>query len=466
MIAVALRNLRHRPGGFAATFLSAFLGATLLMAFGALFDTAAGADAGSGESLTTTASVGGGWCLVIVAFAVTSTLSLAVRQRADQVALLRRIGATGPQLRRMIVGEAALVAMVASAAAVPAGLALGRVLVGLLRNTGQVAETVHSAFGPIALGAGFGVTLLGSVAAGIATARRTTAPPSIRRSSAPPDTRRTSAPPDTRRTSTPAGTLPRRPRARRIAAALFLLAGANCAALTATLMDGKGIDAMQTAGQAGIWAAIGLALLAPELLRLVTPALGPLVRLIGGAPGELAVLGVHTRVRELAGAVMPVLLFTGITTGTVYMQGIEDKAAAGQVQPDYAQDVQTLNYVVVGMITLFVAIMLINTLIAATAGRRREFAQHRLAGATRGQLTAMVAMEGLLVTVTGVLGGTVAAMFTVLPFASARADRLWPDATPAAYTIVVAVAVLLATATTIGTTRRTIRGPATAAVRA
>jgi len=493
MIAVALRNLRHRPGGFAATFLSAFLGATLLMAFGALFDTAAGADAGSGESLTTTASVGGGWCLVIVAFAVTSTLSLAVRQRADQVALLRRIGATGPQLRRMIVGEAALVALVASAAAVPAGLALGRVLVGLLRNTGQVAETVHSAFGPIALGAGFGVTLLGSVAAGIATARRTTAPPSIRRTSAPPTAGRRSASPGTpptssspiarrtpnvsgtphapsspiaRRTTTLSGTRPRRPRARRIAAVLFLLAGANCAVLTATLMDGKGIDAMQTAGQAGIWAAIGLALLAPELLRLVTPALGPLVRLIGGAPGELAVLGVHTRVRELAGAVMPVLLFTGITTGTVYMQGIEDKAAAGQVQPDYAQDVQTLNYVVVGMITLFVAIMLINTLIAATAGRRREFAQHRLAGATRGQLTAMVAMEGLLVTVTGVLGGTVAAMFTVLPFASARADRLWPDATPAAYTIVVAVAVLLATATTIGTTRRTIRGPATAAVRA
>ena len=40
MIAVALRNLRHRPGGFVATFLSAFLGATLLMAFASLIDTA------------------------------------------------------------------------------------------------------------------------------------------------------------------------------------------------------------------------------------------------------------------------------------------------------------------------------------------------------------------------------------------------------------------------------------------
>ncbi|MBG0562491.1 FtsX-like permease family protein [Actinoplanes aureus] len=439
MIAVALRNLRHRPGGFVATFLSAFLGATLLMAFASLIDTAADADPASSESLTTTAGVAGGWCLIIVAFAVTSTLSLAVRRRAEQIALLRRVGATGPQLRRMIVGEAALVAVVASAVAVPAGALLGGALLRLLQNTGQVAEAVPGAFGPVALGTGFGVTLLGSIVAGVATARRTTAPP---------------------------GTRPARPRARRIAAVLFLLTGANCAVLTATLMDGKGVDAMQTAGQAGIWASIGLALLAPELLRLVTAVLGAPVRALGGVAGELAVLAVHSRIRQLAGAVMPVLLFAGIATGTVYMQGVEDKASAGQVQPDYAQDVKTLNYVVVGMITLFVAVMLVNTLIAATAGRRREFAQHRLAGATRGQLTAMVSFEVLLVTATGVLGGTVAALFTVLPFGSARVDRLWPDVTPAAYVLIVAVAVALTATAMVGTARRTVRGPATAAIRA
>jgi putative ABC transport system permease protein len=439
MIAVALRNLRHRPGGFVATFLSAFLGATLLMAFASLLDTAAGADPASRESLSTTASVGGGWCLIIVAFAVTSTLSLAIRQRAEQVTLLRRIGATGPQLRRMIVGESAAVALAAAAVAAPAGWLLGRVLLSLLRDTGQVADPVDHVFGPIALGAGFGVTLLGSVIAGVAAARRASAPPGAR---------------------------PARPRARRLGAVLFLLVGANCAVLTATLMDGKGIDAMQTAGQAGIWAAIGLALLAPELLRLVTAVLGAPVRMLGGVAGELAVLTVYARVRQLAGAVMPVVLFTGIATGTVYMQGIEDRASAGQVGPAYARDIQTLNYVVVGMITLFVAIMLVNTLVAATMGRRREFAQQRLAGATRGQLVAAVCLEGLLVTVTGVLGGTAASLFTVLPFGSARADRLWPDATPVAYGTIVAIAVALTAAAMVGATRRTVRGSATAAIRA
>ncbi|MCY1145675.1 ABC transporter permease [Actinoplanes sp. Pm04-4] len=432
MIAVALRNLRHRPGGFVATFLSALLGAALIMAFASLIDTASGADAASNESLVTTASVGGGWCLVIVAFAVTSTLTLAVRQREQQITLLRSVGATGPQVRRMIVGEALAVALLAAAVAVPVGWLLGRVLVNLLHNTGQVASTVDPAFGPIALGAGFGVTLLGSLVAAFATARRTGNQ----------------------------GRQRQRPLLRRIGAGLFLLIGANCAVLTATLMDGKGIDAMQTAGQAGIWASIGLALLAPELLRLVTAVLGPVVRLFG-APGGLALRG-----PRLSSAVMPVLLFTGIATGTVYMQGIEDRAAAGQVEPDYAQDIQTLNYVVVGMITVFVAIMLVNTLIAATTHRRREFAQHRLAGATRGQVTAMVALEGVLITVTGVLGGLVASLFTVLPFGSARADRLWPDASPAAFALVAAIAVVLTASALIQTTRRTLHGPATAAVRA
>jgi putative ABC transport system permease protein len=246
---------------------------------------------------------------------------------------------------------------------------------------------------------------------------------------------------------------------------VFLLIGMNCSVLTATLMDGKGIDAMQTAGQAGIWASIGLALFAPELLRLITAVLAGPVRLAGGAAGELAVLGVRQRTRQLAGAVMPVALFTGIATGTVYMQGIEDDASAGTVQPEVAQDIQTLNYVVVGMITVFVAIMLVNTLIAATAHRRREFAQQRLAGSTRGQLLTMVSLEGLLVTATGVLAGSAASLFTILPFGVARADRVWPDATPLAYAVIVTIAVALTAFAVLGTTRRSVRGPAVAALR-
>jgi hypothetical protein len=49
-------------------------------------------------------------------------------------------------------------------------------------------------------------------------------------------------------------------------------------------------------------------------------------------------------------------------------------------------------------------------------------------------------------------------------FGAARIDRVWPDATPVAYVIIVGVAVALTGLSLLGTTRRTIRGPAVAAL--
>ncbi len=435
MTGLALTGLRHRTGAFVATFLSAALGAAILMTFASLLDTAGGpgVDATSSESLVTTASVAGGWCLLIVVFAVSSTMTLSVRQRALEMGVLRDAGATGGQIRRMIVGEAALVAAAAAVVAVPAGLLLGRVLLRLLQDTGQVAGSIGYAFGPVALGAGFGVTVLGAVAGALLAARR-----------------RVPAEPG---------------RGRIVAASVFLLAGLSCGVVTATVMKGKGIDAMQTAGQAGIWSAIGLALLAPWLLRLVTVVLAGPLRLAGGAAGELAVITVRQQARQMSGAVMPAILFTGITTATITMQGIEDAASAGLVRDEVARSIQTLNYVVVGMIALFVAIMLVNTLLAATGHRRREFAQQRLAGATPGQVLATVAAEGVLLTVTGVVFGTLASVVTILPFGIARIADASPPVPAAAYATIVAVTVVLTFTTVMGATRRAVAPRAVDAVR-
>jgi putative ABC transport system permease protein len=77
----------------------------------------------------------------------------------------------------------------------------------------------------------------------------------------------------------------------------------------------------------------------------------------------------------------------------------------------------------------------------------------------------MVSLEGLLVTGTGVLAGSAAALFTILPFGVARTDRVWPDASPAAYAVIVAVAAALTALALLGTARRTVRGAAVAALR-
>ena len=102
MLGLALSSLRYRPGGFVASFLAMFLGATILMAFASMLDTSTGdnVDAATEETLVNMATIVGGWGMLIVVFAVASTLTLSVRQRSTEMALLKSIGATPAQIGR------------------------------------------------------------------------------------------------------------------------------------------------------------------------------------------------------------------------------------------------------------------------------------------------------------------------------------------------------------------------------
>ena len=453
MIALALRTLRFRAGGFLATFLAVFLGATLVMAFASMLDTAGGprVDAASEETLFNMATIVGGWGMVIVAFAVASTLTLSVRQRSAELALLKSIGATPAQVGRMIVGEAAVVALVAAVVAIPPALLVGRLVFELLQDSGQVAAGVGYRFGAVAIGMGLAITFVGSTVAALVTARRAAR---MRASEALAD-----AAVDRARMS----------RKRIVAGWLFLALGLDLAVVTATVFHGEGIDAMQTAGQASIWAAIGLALLAPALVRRVAVRLAGALARTAGAGGYLAAENVRAGTRQTAGALIPIVLLIAIAVGTLYMQAIENGAApvAGvSITATEAENIKTLNLVVVGMIAVFAAIMLVNTLVASTTHRRREFAQQRLAGATPAQVLRTVGAEGVILVATGVLFGTLASLFTVLPYSIARTDSVLPDAPIAIYLAVVAVAALLTLASALGAARRAIRRPAVEAVAA
>ena len=184
------------------------------------------------------ASVVGGWCLLIVVFAVASTLTLSVRQRDREMALLKSVGATPGQVGRMIVGRGAVVALVASALAIPPALVAGRLLLDLLERHRPGRAGVAYRFGPVALGIGFWVTVLGAVIAALVTRAGVTPDAGARRAG--------------RRV--PAGWA-----ATRVVVALLLLAGGlNLRRADRRADRGKGIDAMQTAGQASIWASVGL----------------------------------------------------------------------------------------------------------------------------------------------------------------------------------------------------------------
>ncbi|HSA52375.1 MAG TPA: FtsX-like permease family protein [Yinghuangia sp.] len=449
MFALALRSLRHRIGGFAASFLAMFLGATILMAFASMLDTAGGegVDSTSKETLTTMGAVVGFWGLLLVVFAVSSTLTLSVRRRSAEIALLRNIGATPAQVRRLIVGETAVLAVVAAAVAIAPAMAAGRLLLELLGSTDQVASDVSYAFGPIALGMGMTITFAAATLAALLTARRAA------RMSATDAL--TAAAQDDGRIS----------RKRVAVGVVFLLLAANLAAVTATVMKGEGSDAMQTAGQTSIWAGIGFAVLAPALIRTVAALVaGPLER--RGPAGYLTAQNLRRHTGRLAAVIMPVVLFTAIGTGTLVMQAVENDAmaASGLVKTNEQKNIETLNFVVIGMIVAFAAIMLVNTLVAATASRRREFAQTRLAGATPRQILDVVLLEGVVLTVTGVVFGTLASLFTILPYSYARTGDVLPGTGAGIHLGIVAVAAVLTVATGYAAARQAMRTPAITAV--
>ncbi|MFI7383985.1 FtsX-like permease family protein [Streptomyces sp. NPDC049813] len=441
MLGLAARSVRQRPGRFLATLLSAFLGAAIIMTFNSLHDTAnaPGVDKASADTLTTAASVVGGYGTLLVFFAIASTLTVNVRQRTEEIALLRTTGATPAQITGMIVGESVAVALAGALLATGPAVLGGTVLLDVFQDSGQVAGTVHHSFGPVALISGLGVSLLAATGAALLAVRRATDAATGRR----------------RRTD----------RKRRFASWAALLTGALAVASTFA-MNSTDAALMAAPAYGAILLSVGFALVSTRLLRTVLGHVEPLLTALTGASGYLAVRTLRRRAPELSGILMPLILFTGMATATLYMQGVENDAiaASGLTRSVADKSLETLNLTVVGVIVVFACVMLVNSLYAATAYRVREFGQQRLAGATPAQVLGTVALEGVVLTVTGVFFGTLAALAGILPFTAVRTDGLLPGRGPGIWLAVVATAAAATLATSLLTARRGIRVPAVDAV--
>ncbi|MFG3160219.1 FtsX-like permease family protein [Streptomyces sp. NPDC048232] len=432
MLALALRSIRQRPGRFLATLLSAFLGAAVIMTFNSMHDTAGqdGVDAVSSETLGTAAGVVGGYGTLLVFFAVASTLTVNVRQRTAELELLRCSGATPAQIRRMVVGEAVAVALAGAALAVGPAMLGGRALLEMFQDSGQVAHSVDYSFGPIALVSGVDITLLAAAGAAFLAVRRVT-----------------------RGSRQRAG-------AKRFLAHAALVTGVAGAGST-FLFSATDEMLMAPPAYGAILLSVGLALLSPALLRGVLNRL-PLI----GPSGWLAVRNLRERSEHLAGILVSLILFTAVSTATLTMQAVESDAvaASGLVKSVDAKNLETLNLTVVGIIAVFVCVMLVNSLYAATTYRSREFGQQRLAGATPGQVLRVVATEGVVLTLTGVFFGTVAALAGVVPFTVVRTDAVLPDQFLGVWLAMVSVSAAVTLGTSVGTARRVLRTPAVGAV--
>lgn len=357
----------------------------------------------------------------------------------------------GPALRLVSVRRRYGVALVAALLAVPVSVLGGWGLLRMLSATHRVADGISYHFGTAAIGVGFGVTVAAGVLGAALTVQRA-ARMSVRDSLLEASTGN-----------------PKMSRKRVVAGWIFLAIGLDCGVLAATVFKGKSLTMTQSiSGEAAIWTAIGLAVLSPALIRVVTAALAGPMQKLGGVSGYLSVLNVRQRTQQLAGALTPIILLTGLASGTLYMQSIDNSilaASGGQASSD-DKGVETLNYVVVGMICVFAAVMLINSLVAATVYRRREFGQQRLVGSTPPQVLRMAGIERLALIVTGLLFGSFAGLVGVIPYSIARTGSVLPDSTIGIYLGIVGTVVVLTLASSVGAARRTIRTPAIEAVAA
>jgi len=122
----------------------------------------------------------GGLAMFIAIFVVASTLGLSIQQREREIALMRAVAATPGQIRRMIAWEAAIVALVGSAAGIWPGIVLGRAIAHGLMSHGITPPNDVLSYdwlpAAAAIGGGVATALLAVLAAGRRAAR---VPPTV-----------------------------------------------------------------------------------------------------------------------------------------------------------------------------------------------------------------------------------------------------------------------------------------------
>ncbi|MBE1531219.1 ABC transporter permease [Actinomadura algeriensis] len=259
-----------------------------------------------GEDLIALAAAFGGLSAMVTVFGVAATLGLSIRRRWRETALLRAVGATPGQVRRLIVGETMLLAVLATGLACLPGPRVGRWLLAAFAEAGVVPDTLAYRAGSVPLIAGAGTALLTALGAAYVAAHG-----AVR-------TRPVEALAEASVESRRFGKI-------RIALGLGFVAGGAALALGTARSDAPDAAGVATPA-AMVWTA-GFALLGPVLATVVTAALRRPVRAVTGYAGHLATENARARTARLTGAVLPVMLAAGLALALIYMQTTQTKGA-------------------------------------------------------------------------------------------------------------------------------------------
>ncbi|MFI1851347.1 ABC transporter permease [Streptomyces sp. NPDC020480] len=259
-----------------------------------------------GSDLIPLAAAFGGLSAMVTVFVVAGTLGLSIQQRQREMALLRTIGSTPGQLRRLILGETLFLAVIATGLATIPGPRFGHWLLDAFADAGVVPGSIAYRAGSVPVIVGVGTALLTAIGSAYIAAQ------------AAARTR-------------PIEALAEATLQRRWFSAFRLVVGLLCMAGGAALAWGTagsaGPDAAGVATPAAmVWAA-AFGLLGPVVVRAMVAVLRRPVGMVSGLAGQLAAHNARARTARLASAVMPVMLASGLAVGLIYMQTTQSEGA-------------------------------------------------------------------------------------------------------------------------------------------
>ncbi|GAA2428827.1 hypothetical protein GCM10010191_47490 [Actinomadura vinacea] len=230
--------------------------------------------------------------MFLAVFIVGSTFAFAVEQRRKELALLRMLGGSRPQLIRLLLGEAFLLGLAGSVLGMllgmPATWVQARLLVGIGLLPGDFSARWSNGVLLLSPSVGIGVAVFGVLSASYRAAR-------VR----------------------PLDALRNSPRAARVMTAGRWLFGVSSLALTVLLVAaGQSADllgALLIAMGVSVFGSIALSALSPLAVPLAGRLLGAVLRT--GALGELAQANLRDAVRRSASTAAPVIVLVGLLVG-------------------------------------------------------------------------------------------------------------------------------------------------------
>jgi putative ABC transport system permease protein len=274
--------------------------------------------AGRSRLIAVAASFGGVGAFISL-FVLAGIMALSVQQREREIGLLRAVGATPRQVRRMITWEATLLAMTGAVAGLWPGLRLGRWLAAGIVRHGIAPVGFETAHADIATAGVLGVSLITALASVFAASRRAARTSPTRALSA------VSVEP----TSIGRGRLIGGIVALAGAAPLFLVSAATTTPATAAATSE--LDA--------IFLVIAAGCLGPLVAKFAAAVFRPLLGRVAPVGAFLAVANLSTATRRFSSATTPLVLTVAMSSTLLFSTTTFDHAISQQRDAGISSDV-------------------------------------------------------------------------------------------------------------------------------